>query len=651
MRYKRLDEKKNEIRVLRFVDLSSPFSIGNPIKCSIDNVPLEERSPHSQSDHGHLTNQNRPIVWDGFTNCVDLRDAVLERTKRDEAPSFGLLRTRYAWGDFEALSYTWGEAGDEKSIIVNGISKKVSKNLEEALRALRDLEETRLGMRYWVDSLCINQKDEEERNKQVKRMREIYGRARAVIVWLGQEEKTDRTAVRTMYHLCRTPYVKTPLKLPYDLLATGWHALFAFAQKPYWTRAWIIQELATNHNSTLILCGKYKLTRRMIRLGATYLHEFLTGSEDQSYQSDHDLVSNTWPKASRMHRLASLTSNPAVEVMLNPLLNLVRRAEATDDRDKVYSILGLLDPAISADIIPNYKLSVKRVYTDYTIAMIKNSRSLDQIIYGGIPAQKGWSSWVPDWRLPFERHHIQYLRRRQASGNIPAQFRFVNEDKNGHLLVCDGFQVDTVDDTTAVTRPHRSEGSPRCTSNRYMGRTREALEQTLLMGHPGATKKALLKIPWTSGYEDSPHRTNSSQTTQWPKLFQSSYFQEFHQFRERHQDFCIAGKKFRSFFSHHGVRRLDTTTLLPCMRLAVLSLHERDLITTETGYLGLAPKAVRPGDVVAILFGCKCPVVLRPQGDDTYHVIGECYIHELMDGEVLSRGVGEHALRREFVLC
>jgi hypothetical protein len=267
MQYKPLDKAKNEIRVLRFLGLSSPVSTKDFIQCSIENVPLGG-SPHFQSHHGYPHNQKCPMVWDVFTKCVDLRDSTLEQTTLDRATNLGLVQnhnqhsdSRYIWGDFEALSYTWGDQGDARSIFVNEIRRDVSGNLEEALRALRDLQETRLGMCYWVDSLCIDQKNVEERNEQVKRMKEIYSRARAVIVWLGQEEKKDRNAVQTMRHLCRNPYVDNTLQLPRDLLLDGWPALYAFMQKPYWNRSWIIQELAMNHNSTLILCGRFKLTR------------------------------------------------------------------------------------------------------------------------------------------------------------------------------------------------------------------------------------------------------------------------------------------------------------------------------------------------------------------------------------------------------
>jgi hypothetical protein len=656
MQYKPLDKAKNEIRVLRFRNLSSPVSTDDLIQCSIENVPLEERSPQFQSNQEYLQNQNCPMVWDKFTKCVDLRDTTLEQTTLDKATSIGLCQahtqssdSRYAWGDFEALSYSWGDRDDVESIRTNGIDRKVSKNLEAALRALRELQETRLGMCYWVDQLCIDQNNLVERNEQVKRMRDIYGRARAVIVWLGQEEKTDEIAVRTMRHLCWNPCVKAPLQLPAGLLVDGWHALFAFVRKPYWNRAWIIQELAMNHNSTLIMCGRFKLTRRMLLLGSIYCQELLQAYEERSDQSEHDLEPGAWRMASRVHRLASLTSNPNVEVKLSRSLDLVRRADATNESDKVYSILGLLDPAISADIIPNYALSVQQVFTDFTIAIIKNSASPDQIMFGGIPTQKGWPSWVPDSRLPFVRHHIQYLRCRQASGNLPAEIRFCKNERDYDLLVCSGFQVDTVDGIAAEPCPEYHSTQSQDTLDRYSGRTSEALEQTLLMGHPGATEKALFKITWPPKRDATISRSRS--TPKRLRLSQSSYFRKFHKFREHNQDFRIGGQSLRSFFPKSGRKRVRLETVLPCMRLATLSLDQRALITTRTGYLGLAPIAVRQGDVVAILLGCRCPIVLRPCSDGLYQVIGECYIHGLMDGEILSQEREGHVSRQEFVLC
>jgi hypothetical protein len=658
MQHTPLDNPKNEIRVLRFLDLSKPVSIEEPIRCSIDNVPLEY-SPHFQSQKGGLQKQPFPVVWDVFTKCVDLRDSTLEQTKLDRAMYTSLTQRydkpsvfRYAWGDFEALSYTWGTGPDTKRICVNEIDIDVPSNLEQALRALRDLEETRLGICYWVDWLCINQGDRKEKSEQVKRMRDIYGQARAVIVWLGQEEKTDKTALETMCFLSRNPWAENTLQLLADMIPQGWSALFAFTKKTYWTRSWIIQELAVNHNSTLFLCGKLKLTRRMVRLGAVYCKDLLQTSEDLSYRFNHDLDPDAWRMASRMYRLVSVVFNPDVGLSLDHLLNLARRADATIEKDKVYSILGLLDPAVAADVTPDYSLSEQQVYTEFIVSIVRRLGSLDHIMSGGIPTCEGWPSWVPDWRQSFGRHHIKHLRCRQASGDVPAKVAF--PEKNGgncKLLICEGFQVDAVDGIAPETPANGKFIQASTTSHRYGDQIRKTLQQTLLVDHPGSKGELLLEIPWISECNTYKTSANSASDSGWFGFFHSSYYKRFHEFRENNQNFRIGDQIFRDFFPQSARKIVDISSMLRCMRLALLSLEQRALITTKTGYLGLAPVAVRPGDVIAVLFGSNCPAILRPYGDDLYHVVGECYIHGLMDGEVLKQEVEENVIRREFVLC
>ena len=675
MQYEPLNETKNEIRVLRFL---GPFRLSaeKSIECKLENVPLEEGSFYPQLEQSYTPTQKYPIVWDEFTKCVDLRDATLEKLPLGKDLHVGSNQAlnqptspRFAWGDFEALSYTWGDLNDVKSIIVNGMRKDVTKNLEAALRALRDLKETHLGMRYWVDSLCINQEDREgERDAQVKRMKEIYSRARAVIVWLGQEAETDKTAVRIMRHLCWNSRVGEKLKLPEHLRVGAEHSLLTFAQKPYWNRAWIIQELAMNQNSTLILCGKHQLTRKMLQLGAKYFQKSRQISEDQPLLHNHDQDPDARLKTSRVYRLASLTFK-SDEVKLDPLMHLVRRANARDDRDKVYSILGLLDPVISQDITPNYSLPVQKVYRDFMMSIINYPGGLGQIAYAGIhPTENGWASWECDWRIPFGRHNIQHLRSRSASGDLPAKIRF-EPGKSGPLLVCSGCHVDTVDG--AATEPSSRRPTQSCyDSDRYDGRMPGALQQTLLMDHPkpipgqntgyskattgrfdhGAIKDVLLQLPWSFERSTAKSPANFRPISKWCELLQSSYFQKFDEFRKHNQDFRIGGQSFRSFFPPDHPKGIKPKILLHQLRLAVLSLEQRALITTESGRLGLAPAAVRQGDIIAILFGCNFPVVLRPCLDDMYQVIGECYVHELMDGKMFSQEHDGYVPERKFVL-
>ena len=84
--------------------------------------------------------------------------------------------------DYEALSYVWGEQGSEIEILLNGQVFPVRWNLAFALMDLRLADRPR---RLWIDAICINQGDHEERSSQVLLMRQIYRYASRVVVWLG----------------------------------------------------------------------------------------------------------------------------------------------------------------------------------------------------------------------------------------------------------------------------------------------------------------------------------------------------------------------------------------------------------------------------------------------------------------------------------
>jgi hypothetical protein len=82
----------------------------------------------------------------------------------------------------------------------------------------------------------------------------------------------------------------------------------------------------------------------------------------------------------------------------------------------------------------------------------------------------------------------------------------------------------------------------------------------------------------------------------------------------------------------------------------VLALTERRLVTTSKGYLGLAPAEVLEGDVIAVLYGCNFPVVLRPC-EDKFYFIGECYVDGVMDGELMEAKERGEYQERDITLC
>ncbi|KAF2472960.1 HET-domain-containing protein, partial [Lindgomyces ingoldianus] len=83
---------------------------------------------------------------------------------------------------YRALSYTWGDPKDTLPITLNGHRFEVTRNLKRALQRLRTLG---TEVSIWIDAICINQVDMDERMHQVQLMRVIYQNPEEVIVYLG----------------------------------------------------------------------------------------------------------------------------------------------------------------------------------------------------------------------------------------------------------------------------------------------------------------------------------------------------------------------------------------------------------------------------------------------------------------------------------
>lgn len=124
-----------------------------------------------------------------FIRVLDLwRDS-----KDPDALLYGALKVvdLHSCPEFTALSYVWGDYASNPDIIhCNEQRLQITRNCSNALKAIC----ARHGpITIWVDALCINQEDEEEKTIQLKLMAEIYTWAREVYIWLGEgNERTDK---------------------------------------------------------------------------------------------------------------------------------------------------------------------------------------------------------------------------------------------------------------------------------------------------------------------------------------------------------------------------------------------------------------------------------------------------------------------------
>ena len=81
--------------------------------------------------------------------------------------------------EYEALSYCWGDPTSVSSIFV-GAAITISSNLCQILHNLR--KETAVR-KLWIDAICINQADEDEKASHVRRMNRVYRAATNVLIW------------------------------------------------------------------------------------------------------------------------------------------------------------------------------------------------------------------------------------------------------------------------------------------------------------------------------------------------------------------------------------------------------------------------------------------------------------------------------------
>lgn len=317
-------------------------------------------------------------------SLVDMAHTTSERNCV-RAEGVGVPEFRFNWGDFVALSYAWGEPDQKKEIVVNGKRTIVQANLEAALRVLQNKRPMKSGCRVWVDALCINQEDIKERDFEVKRMRLIYKLALDVVIWLGPEADDSSRAmdlIHTLSNSCKSGTDKSlgiALRRNSELLGRGiWLALSFLLDRPYWHRMWIIQELSMGGGKAPILCGhKTVIWEDFFRAIYTFgihnidvLFACINLERKAVGLREWGLNRNKIIHINDEHRKQAGLGNPQFMC----LLDLARKSEATDQRDKVYGILGLMEPAVSTQINPNYSLPVDEVYISFAQKYIYGSR-------------------------------------------------------------------------------------------------------------------------------------------------------------------------------------------------------------------------------------------------------------------------------------
>lgn len=171
---------------------------------------------------------------------------------------------------YEALSYVWGpyDLEDPDLIELDGSGFGVTINLWRALYYLRLESEAR---DFWIDAICINQEDLNERSSQVQLMRDIYKSSIRTVVWIGDESFWSHRLFEFLKSVDKTRsweddderkvkvegqiQLRGQLAVDEDIQKIVRRGLYKdIAQRDFWTRIWIVQEVAIA-SEVIVYCG------------------------------------------------------------------------------------------------------------------------------------------------------------------------------------------------------------------------------------------------------------------------------------------------------------------------------------------------------------------------------------------------------------
>lgn len=594
---------------------------------------------------------------------------------------------------YEALSYCWGDLKSRKLISLDGHRFLATKSLEIALRYLRCEDTPRI---LWIDAVCINQADDRERSQQVGLMGEIYRSAQGVTVWLGEEEGKEEVGRDGVFQSvscagCSPPTPKsissTDGVRQQDCLIDGVDIIPLY-RRPWWQRIWVVQEVAVS-TKTAVTVQYGRHTQAWQKLRGSWGSYFLRGGlADHSLTEPYEIISNL-QRTLWFGRRTRLTD----------LLEQFRFWKATDPRDKVYALIGLSTSA-GRDFPIDYTKSVTRVYMDLVIHLISLDKNLDILSHSSVSRTlDDLPLWAPDWSsgkddslppgsLPLRWRHDKCGQWYAASADREAQvtlkhpnilvvsgfvfdaIRFIGEELRPDVS-CFGFTIRYMQSTTMDEWEAMALGTTEA-NDPYSGQDGrlEAFCRTLIadIGDDGTRAKEQmfeqflswckrprlppkesmsLKVAKALGYiadeKDTSRGEDSDEYTCKPrgeaKIIVSKEFHDAYESRKeslsKDEMFNLSEEKLFNLCNES--LKSDRACQDFCRRMEEVAVGRR-FIVSDRGYMGIAPENSKQGDIVCILVGGRAPFILRATAKGGHHLVGECYVHGIMDGEALDDG-------------
>ncbi|KAI3322975.1 hypothetical protein HD806DRAFT_94651 [Xylariaceae sp. AK1471] len=525
---------------------------------------------------------------------------------------------------FWAISYAWGKP--MKNIAPTYLYTPAGKilitlSLDSALRALRDKG---VDVLLWADAISINQDNLREKALQIRLMGKIFESAERVVAWLGEEYEGSHEALEVVsqFWLGKVP----------DRKDTIWEDINSLVRRPWFERAWIVQELVLP-SKVILMCGHRS------EVDWDHFFEGLIICEELNAQYLREsegimLLPHAGPAyalGQTRHKKKNQANRTGFSLM--KLLDMFAHTQATLEVDKLFALLALADDAADPLFSPDYDSPLEEIVRRYARGFVANGQTMELLYRAGVSKSCNFCSWIPrlthcdlqrtisDWDAAREFH---------AGQSVPPVAQY---DTGGYLHV-KGYVFDTIQQTY----PTRLGNGRRVHCNEALADLRRLLLY-YAQDYPTGEMVEDLLIRLPIGDARRPHLETTANRLRGFRGFTSQPSEDAvwpPETRRLVLGLSVEQNTVRDSAMARANQRIVSQYWSTVAAFAS-RLGGAVFCGTRRRYVGFVPGLAKMGDRICLLDGGRVPFLLRPEEGGMYSLVGEAYIHGIMQGQALKQ--------------
>lgn len=611
-------------------------------------------------------------VYTAFSKPRSIRLLHIQDDDRDDSINAELITVNIdEQPRYVALSYVWGAEQPSFQISIGQKLFTVRRNAFNALLRLKK----RHSFVLWIDAICINQGDWEERAHQVGIMGDIYAMASEVPFYLGEYTVKECLQIDSLMDMLFQYALGIPnpdeqlrdvndmvelqrLGIP-DHRDERWQHFVRLLRHPWFSRVWTIQESALAMKG-VFLYGGSELPQGKLNLILNVMARFTSFPSSIDQTHPRALIS-AWQRCAFVGQLRQdmiamvgdtimVASHARKKCLMLLLLHQAGFSKASDPRDCVFALLGLSHEANEPALQPDYSEAetLERTYQRVAKFLVKKGYGA-QLLRSVSPDAEDTllPSWVPRWdRVPigdFLGHQRRSLKHDlfTASRTTQSVFSLSNRD---WILNTDGIVFDTITtlgcQTNALLRhaalpPEKNKGL-----NTYMCALAFIREIFVMLLPPGEypTNEPVARVVCRTAVCDSLNGRDTTPSWVLPNL--SEYVIKLTENLAKPNDLDETMNQLvvihlKLILDYLNVQRSSESLARGNMYLRTVFDRMSGSLRciTSKGYVCVVPLASQSGDKIVLIQGCEVPYVIRRISETTHSIVGSCYVHGIMTGE------------------